>query len=83
MGLVETSPTNRWAQNKIWFQEHGYILTSIMTLALGFGIAAFLLFGFVQIKLIKECSAYELQIVDLQASMTQKEAAVDNTPIWI
>ena len=53
-GTGETSPTNRWAQNKIWFQEHGYILTPIMTLALGFGIAAFLLFGFVQIKLIKE-----------------------------
>ncbi len=80
-GTGETSRTNKWAQNKIWFQEHGYILTPIMTLALGFGIAAFLLFGFVQIKLNKERSAYELQIVDLQASMTQKEAAVDNVRI--
>ncbi len=78
-GAGETSRINKWAQNKIWFKEHGYVLTPILTLVLGFGIAAFLLFSFVEIKLNKERSTYELQIADLQASMIQKEATEDNT----
>jgi len=80
-GSGETSRINKWARNKIWLREHGYILTPMLTLVLGFGIAAFLLFSFVQIRLNKERSVYELQIADLEASMTQKEATVDNARI--
>lgn len=78
-GAGKTSPGSWWVQNRIWLKEHGYILTPLLTLVIGLGIGTFILLSFLQIRFNHQRSAYEVQISELQAAITQKEANVDDT----
>jgi len=74
----ESSNKNKDAMRKIWFREHSSKIIPVITLIIGFVVGGILIYSYAQLQFANERSEYENSIVQLNETISQKDANAGN-----